>query len=72
MPLFFFIVHKDLLHWPEHALLEKGTAAEAVEGAAGGSGWVGYSKGRRIGVPEHCTGTVPEPKSGTSCSLHHA
>lgn len=72
MPFFFFMVHKDLLHQPEPALLEKGPAAQPVEGAAGGSGWVGDSKGRRMGVPEHCTGTAPEPKSGASCSLHRA
>jgi len=52
--------------------VEKGPAAELAEGVAGGSGWVGNRKGRRIGVPEPCTGTVPEPKAGVSCSLHHA
>lgn len=50
------MVYKDLLHWPEPALLEKGPAAEPAEVAAGdGGGWVRDNKGRRIAVPEDCT-----------------
>lgn len=30
------MVHKDPLHWPESAFLEKQPAAEPVEGAAAG------------------------------------
>lgn len=37
--LFVFMVHKDLLHWPEPALLAKQPAAEPMEGAGGGGGW---------------------------------